>query len=191
MADMNSDKSAFTKEPVEQIEESNSARTVITDEDVLWMMEWDREHFPNKPPTELIFEVEQALARLLAEEVIRINNYWLKSEWPEHVRKLTALQVGCNDIFAWGCSDSEELEYKEIRSLYDMWHADREWGAAKWCAIKRKQQPQRPVIDSMKAAGSWDATMEALGENTLDAEMHVRMSVFIQSSKDKQPTDKE
>lgn len=141
--------------------------TTITDEDVLWLMTWSRELFPNKPPTELMFENDKALARLIAEEVIHINSYWWKSDLPEHVRKLTTLRVGCSDIFAWGCSDSEELEYKEIRSLYDMWHADRTWGAAKWCAIKRNQKPQDPVLDSMKKAGSWDSTMEALGEKHL------------------------
>jgi hypothetical protein len=144
--------------------EATPGRTTIDDDDVYWLMTWD-ERYPDKPPTEMMFEEGQALARLLAEEVIFINSHWWEKDWPERARKITSLNVNCNDIFAWACADAEEIEHSEIQDLYDLWFADRSWGAAKWCAIKRGQQPQPPVIAAMKKAGAWDACMEALGRS--------------------------
>jgi hypothetical protein len=143
--------------------------TTINDDDVYWQMVWG-EKFPHKPPTEMIFEEAKALARLLAEDVVFLNCYWWEEEWPERAQKVTALCVNCNDIFAWACADAEDLPYGDIQPLYDMWFKDPHWGAAKWCAIKRNQKPQPPVIEDMKKAGSWDEVMEALGSNTQDAE---------------------
>ncbi len=109
------------------------------------------------------FEDGKALARLLAEEVIFPSSHWWEKDWPDRARKVVSLNVNCSDIFTWACADAEEVEYGEIQGLYDMYLADRTWGAAKWCAIKRGQRPQPPVIEAMKKVGSWDARMEALG----------------------------
>jgi hypothetical protein len=79
--------------------------------------------------------------------------------------------VNCNDIFAWGAADAEALPHDEIGKLFRMWHADKTWGTAKWCAMQRNQQPQPPVIERMKQAGCWDEAMEALPPNTMDAEV--------------------
>lgn len=148
---------------------AEAGHTMIADDDVYWLMTWGQQ-FPDKPPTEMMFEDAKALARLLAEEVVFLNSHWWEKDWPERAQKTTALCVNCNDIFAWGCADAEQLEHNEIQGLYDLWRADRTWGAAKWCAIKRMQQPQPPVIAAMKKAGAWDVCMEALGANTQDAE---------------------
>ena len=86
--------------------------------------------------------------------------------------------MNCNDIFAWACADAEEVEHGEIQALYDLWLKDRTWGAAKWCAIKRNQKPQPPVIASMKKAGAWDDAMEALGANTQDAEVQAAFAAI-------------
>lgn len=146
--------------------------TEIADCDVYWEMTWG-EKFPDKPPTEMMFEGEKGLARLLANDVVHLNtNYW-KKEWPEEAQNTFYVGVICNDIFAWACADSEELPYSEIQNLYDLWYEDQVWGPAKWCAIKRNQKPQAPVIRDMKRDGAWDAVMEALGENTLYAEVQV------------------
>lgn len=144
--------------------------TIIPADEVYWETTWGDRH-PDKPPTEIIFERGSALARLLAEEVVYINCFHWKKEWPEEAQKLTGLFVNCNDIFAWACSDAELLLYEDIQSLYDAWSADPIWGPAKWCAVKRNQKPQDPVVKAMKEAGAWDETMEALGENTMDAEV--------------------
>jgi hypothetical protein len=77
-------------------------------------------------------------------------------------RKSTSLNVICNDIFAWGCSDAETISYDDIQGVYDAWIANRLWGPAKWCAIKRNLKPQAPVIEAMKKAGVWDESMDAL-----------------------------
>ena len=155
----------------EQLGAGPEARsTTIADDDVYWTMHWGSQ-FPEKPATEVMFEDSKALARLLAEEVIFLNSHWWEKDWPERAQKVASLNVNCNDIFAWACADAEEIAYDEIRGLYDLWMADRTWGATKWCAIKRRQQPQPPVIAAMKKAGAWDACMDALGANTQDAEV--------------------
>lgn len=139
------------------------------------------------------FRDEQALAMLLINGVVFINSHWWKykemtnertadgkgyksapipdARWTEEESKTISVHVNCNDVFAWGCADAEELPYDEIENVYRMWRADPSWGTAKWCAIRRKQQPQKPVIDAMKKAGSWDSIMENLGPNTMDAEV--------------------
>ena len=144
--------------------------TTIKDSDVHWVMEWGPQ-FPHKPPTELMFEKDKAMARLIAEDLVFLGSAYYEKEWPEDARRSTILCVNCNDIFAWGCADAEPVFLDEIRSLYDHWIADRCWGTAKWCAIKRNQKPQPPVIEMMKKQGSWDGQMEVLGENTQDAEV--------------------
>lgn len=68
----------------------------------------------------------------------------------------------CNDVFAWGCADVEELPYSEIMPLWRAWKADKVWGTAKWCCRQRNMKPQQPVIRRMKEAGVWDEAMEAL-----------------------------
>jgi len=156
---------------------SEAGRTTIADDDVYWLMTWG-ERYPDKPPTELMFEEGKALARLLAEEVLFLNSHWWEKDWPERAQKITSLNVNCNDIFAWACADAEEIEHSEIQGLYDLWRADRTWGAAKWCAIKRRQQPQPPVIAAMKNAGAWDACMEALVANTQDAEVQAMFAAL-------------
>lgn len=80
-------------------------------------------------------------------------------------QETVVLFVNCNDVFAWGCADSETLPYDQIECLFRMWHADRKWGADKWCCKQRDQKPQKPVEDQMRADGSWDDTMESLSPN--------------------------
>ncbi len=50
-----------------------------------------------------------------------------------------------------------------------MWHADKVWGPTRWVCIKRDEQPQGPIVRDMKKAGAWDAVMEALPLNYVDA----------------------
>lgn len=102
------------------------------------------------------FVEEQALALMLANEVIFLNDHQWEKEWPETARKTTSLNVGCNDVFAWGCADAEELPYREIENLYKLWRKEPYWGAAMWCMIQRKQMPQRPVEKYIRATGIWD-----------------------------------
>lgn len=111
-----------------------------------------------------------ALARLLIDDIVFANER--EYIWEGKVRgSTTLLYVVCNDIFAWGCADAQDLPNNEIPNLYKMHMADKEWGSAKWCCIQRQQQPQPPVVSGMKKSGSWDEAMEALPSNTLDAQI--------------------
>lgn len=74
----------------------------------------------------------------------------------------TILFVNCNDLFAWGCADSEDLPHDEIGNLYRMYIADPKYGVDKWCCFRRKQKPQDSIIEQMKKDGVWDERMEAL-----------------------------
>lgn len=153
-------------------------KNTIEPNDIEWTMSWGPQ-FPDKPPTEQMFEEEGALAHLLMNEVVFINSKWWEKACPEHVRNSIHVAVNCNDIFAWACSDAEVLPYDQIETLYRMWRDDPSWGPAKWCAIQRNQKPQKPVIDAMKKAGVWDERMESLGKNTLDKEVHELIGVPV------------
>lgn len=127
----------------------------ITEEDVYWDMTWNVEKFPDKPPVERIFESREALAVLLASEVLFLNDFWWEEDWPERARKQISINVNCSDIFYWGCADAEELTFSELQSLYDHWIKDKGWGAAVWCIKKRKQTPQKPVLEAILKGGIW------------------------------------
>lgn len=83
----------------------------------------------------------------------------------------TSVLVGCNDVFAWGCADCEPLPHDKIPELFALWHADHEWGAAKWCCLVRGEKPQAPVVEMMKKSGSWCERMDALSPNRYDAHL--------------------
>lgn len=105
---------------------------------------------------EMIFEDELALAALLMSEVVFTNSHWWQKDWPEAARKTTSLNVNCNDVFAWGCADAEEMAHEDIETVYDHWQKDPSWGTAIWCMIKRKEMPQRPVQKLIEDGGKWD-----------------------------------
>jgi hypothetical protein len=84
-----------------------------------WVMDWTpREHYPDKPPQEQVFDDERALGVMLIDGVIFLNAYWWEDTWPEKARKSISLNVNCNDVFAWACADGEHLPYSEIENLY-------------------------------------------------------------------------
>lgn len=136
---------------------------------------------------EEVCQEEPALAQLLAAgELFANGRKYL--ECGEPADETTVLFVQCNDIFAWGCADAESLPFDEIGNLYRMWHADKSWGTAKWCALRRKQQPQGPVIQRMKQDGSWDEMMESLGPNTMDAEVTAYCKALFSTRSVAEPT---
>jgi hypothetical protein len=81
------------------------------------------------------------------------------------------LCVICNDIFAWGCADAEPMAHADVQEVFRRVRTDPRWGAAKWCALKRNERPQAPVVRDMTAAGAWDDEMEALPANTWEVAM--------------------
>ena len=74
----------------------------------------------------------------------------------------TVLYVLCNDLFWWATADAERLPNSEIGRLYKMHMANKQYGADKWCCLRRKLRPQVPIVERMKKDGFWDAELEAL-----------------------------
>ncbi len=137
------------------------------EQDIQWAIEKEDIYLAMREG-DIVFRPEGALAHLLLNDVIHLNSrHWMK-DLPDDVRNATALFVGCNDVFAWACSDAEELPYHEIENLYAMWRKDPMWGPAVWCIIRRKQMPQKPVERDIRAAGIWDLDSLGLGEEMGD-----------------------
>lgn len=113
---------------------------------------------------------ELALSILLKNDVLFCNDrQYVEFKDPKVIGGSTiVLFVLCNDIFAWGVADEEDLPLNEVGNLYRMYKKDKIWGAAKWCCFRRKQKPQYPVAEAMKKNNSWDDAMEKLQENHYD-----------------------
>jgi len=102
------------------------------------------------------FDDEEYLKFLLMENVVFINNgWWYAKEGLPWQDDAISIHVGCNDVFAWGCADSEDLKHGEMKELVEMYVKDPIWGAAAWCIKKRKCMPQKPVEDAIRKAGVW------------------------------------
>lgn len=99
-----------------------------------------------------------AVAEMLIADILFVG-------WGDIGYERTELLVICNDIFMWGSADYEKLPAYEIQKCYEMWKADPNWGAIKWCCIHRNLKPQNPVVKDMKRDGVWDEIMENLPEN--------------------------
>jgi hypothetical protein len=148
--------------PKKQADATSNIHWTVEPDDVEWEMDWSQrdEHgvrrHPDRPEKEKKFESEPALALLLINKVIFINSHWFEDEWPEEARKTTSLNINCNDLFAWGCADSEECSTKDIKQIYQMWRKDPSEGPSVWCMIRRKEMPQNPVEKYIRKAGIWD-----------------------------------
>lgn len=142
--------------------------TIIKHEDVKWEMTWNTKKFPTKPEKEVIFKKEKALAVLLANGVIFLNNHWWEETWPEEAKKLTSLNVNCNDVFAWGIADAEPLYYEDLKELYELWELNARWGPVVWCCLKRKVLPQEPVLEGLLKCGIWNILEMGLAPNPYD-----------------------
>lgn len=122
--------------------------------------------------SKIIEEVDEgkALACLLADDILFLNNLEA-GVYKGKKYFTTCLYVNLNDVFAWACADAECVSSNdgenpsEVIELYKYWKENKNWGAVKWAAIKRKVQPQRPVIEIMKKSGYWDEVLESLPKN--------------------------
>lgn len=112
---------------------------------------------------------EWVLAKLLVDDVVFINQrkYLCIDNKTERGDTIVVF-MKCNDVFAWGCADAENLGVDEMINLYKLHKADKKWGSVKWVCQKRKSQPQRPIIRNMKKDGAWDNIMEALPKNMFE-----------------------
>ena len=129
------------------------------------------------------FNASKAVAFLLEEDVLFINSrpyveapWQPKEEWTISENYTIVVFVLCNDVFAWGCADAEELDYSErneekneLKELLEFHlNCDKGWGSVKWVCKKRNEQPQAPMITAMKEVGAWNDMMEALPLNKYD-----------------------
>lgn len=145
----------------------------ITLDDVEWEMDWTKskanssasDRIMAKPDIEIVFEVEQALAWLIADGKIFLNSHWWEEEWTKEQKQLTSINLNCNDLFAWGCADAEELMYKDIEQVWSHYKQDTEYGTDVWCIKKRNQMPQKPLYDAIKKAGYWNLDIMGLHPN--------------------------
>jgi hypothetical protein len=123
------------------------------------------------PRETTVFNPEEALALLLINDVVFLNNNWWKEEWTKEERDEISINVICNDVFAWGCADCERLPFKELKTLYEMWKKDPGWGSSVWCMIQRKEMPQKPLEKIIRKEGIWDLDSLGLEKNFTDEEV--------------------
>lgn len=141
---------------------------------------WDYESSDGE--TKTIKETNIMLAILLLDEKVFTNEHWWEDDWPEEAKKTTSLNVNCNDVFAWGCADAEEMRQSEIEDVYEHWLKDRYWGVDVWCIKKRKTMPQGPVEEKIRKAGIWD--LDALAkEHNFTVNAYDTVSKFFAETK--------
>lgn len=139
-------------------------QTEIKIDEIYWDMDWsrlksnnpDNERIQQLPDIERKFEEQPAIALMLINEVIFLNDHWWEKDWPEKAKQIPSLNVNCNDVFYWGCADAEEMMYDEIQDVYDHYIKDPGWGTAVWCIKKRNLMPQKPVYDMIQKEGIWN-----------------------------------
>lgn len=112
--------------------------------------------------SELPWEVLEHLEPLLINEDIYLSSWSKENEFKVFIL--------CNDIFAWGCSDTEEVEFDELPIIAQFVREDKFWGVIKYVCHKRREKPQKPVIKNMKTAGVWDQLLEDLPDNYYDTQ---------------------
>ncbi|MCK9458540.1 MAG: hypothetical protein M0R80_02790 [Proteobacteria bacterium] len=130
--------------------------------------DWESQH-PSEKEESAIFDVggEECCDEVVALKELLDTDQFLVFGNKEG---LVNIHINCSDVFAWACADSEPLMFDDLAAIYKI--KNEKWGIVKWCCKKRNQKPQKPVERDMKIDGAWDAEMEALPENTMDAEVH-------------------
>jgi len=102
------------------------------------------------------FEQELALSVLLLEKIVFINNFWWMKDWSKEQKSGFSINVNCNDVFAWGAADAENLEFEELEDLFKHYKKDKHWGSSVWCIKKRGYLPQKPVYEAIQKEGIWN-----------------------------------
>ena len=110
---------------------------------------------------------EEILAYLLFKGIVFVNSrkYVNIDDNQTVMPSTTIIFVNCNDIWAWGCADAEEVTKKELPVLCRMYMGDKRWGVLKWACRKRGMRPQFPIRRDMKELGVWSEMMESLEPN--------------------------
>lgn len=103
-------------------------------------------------------------------ELLRAGQLWLRDH-PDDPTKWMLL-MNCNDVFAWGCADCEEVAYTDIKDIWDHFAKDKVWGTAVWVMKKRNEMPQKPVETIIRKEGIWDLDAMRLGKNITEEIVH-------------------
>lgn len=111
------------------------------------------------------FDNGKALSYLLLNDIMFLNTHWYKKDWSEEAKNTTSLVVNCNDVFAWGCADAEEVTLKDLKDLYYHVKKDKNYGSIVWCIKKRNMLPQKPVYDIIQNDGVWNLDEMNLEKN--------------------------
>jgi hypothetical protein len=122
------------------------------------------------------FQEHLALAYLLYHEIVFLNSFWWYKDNP--LKESISINVNCSDVFAWGCADAEELDYKDLEELYNMVRKDPANGSIVWCCIKRNELPQKPVLERILENDIWDIMNLGLKPNSYDYYCSVAFDQF-------------
>lgn len=121
---------------------------------------------------DLYFDEDEAIVQLLSEGILFTNFFDYshgrdKNDKVQINGRSIVLFVNCNDVFAWGCSDAEDIrDILELKQLYNLCVEYPKWGSAIWCCLKRKMKPQAAVESKMKDMGEWPEELYGLQENS-------------------------
>lgn len=110
------------------------------------------------------FEPHNALAYLLLNDILIVNDHWWKKDWPEEAQKSISFGVLCSDTFSYACADAELLLFSELEDLYQHVIKDPTWGSIVWCIKKRKQKPIKPIYDELITNDLWKDILSNLFE---------------------------
>lgn len=112
----------------------------------------NREYYIEEEPI-----LEAMVSKLLDDEILFVSMSQCKT---------LELFVICNDVFAWGCADGEDISYKEIPDLFERVKKHGIIGSVHWCCIKRGEKPQPPLEKMMRERGDWIEELDDLKTNS-------------------------
>lgn len=101
------------------------------------------------------FEPDIALRYLLSKDILVVNSFWWKKDWPEDAKKMISFGVNCSDTFNYACADAEELLYEELEDLYQHVIKDDIWGSTVWCIKKRQRKPILEICTELLKNPLW------------------------------------
>lgn len=134
--------------------------TTVNPEEVNWV-------FNYSGVDEIVFEENKALALLLLNEVVILNEHWWKKDWPEDAQKTFALAVNCNDTFYYASGDAEQMDYEDLEDVYTYWNQNNHWGPTVWCCKKRGMMPLKKIYDAIQKDGFWNLDTMNLKPNPM------------------------
>ena len=131
-------------------------------------------------------EPAEALNTLIQMNKAMVHDLVLNSAEPDfpprhigdYIPSKALFSVNANDVFAWGCADSEFIESEdELWKLAEFVAGDEKYGDLRWLCWKRQSQPQPPLIERLREAKAWDDFFESLPANRMDRAVHEMLGI--------------